>query len=107
MSELLRSSRVTGSPEIVQVASATTLEARSQVVHIQTASGAFTVTLPNVTKAIGVMIILNKTDASINAATIAHGGGSEGWTNLTMDAQNDKAVLISDGVAWHILNNIA
>ena len=101
----LQPNRRTDQPEAVNIAAAATLTKFQTYVRVETADGAFTLTLPHVTDAAGVIICITKIDSSANACTLADDGGAEDWSNLTIDAINDSVVLLSDGFKWHTLSN--
>ena len=71
--------------------------------------GAFTVTLPAAADAerlnFGMLYCVKKTDVSANAVTL-DGAGAEtidGAANVSLAAQFDTALLISDGTEWHLM----
>lgn len=61
--------------------------------------------LPPVREAAGQVISIRVHIANAQALTIAHQSDSLGWTNLTMDADGDFVVLMSDGVRWCVICN--
>lgn len=68
---------------------------------VDASSGAITITLPEVTLA--ARILVKKTDASINAVTVATPGSEtiDGSASLTISSQNEAYSLISDGLNWY------
>lgn len=81
-----------------------------KLVDADATSAAFTVTLPTVASAgDGFIIIVKKTDSSVNAVTI-DGAGAEtidGATTLVLSSQYDSAALRCDGTEWHVVSKTA
>lgn len=72
-------------------------------------SGAITVNLPPVSEAEGrfYSIICRGADA-VNTVTIADLDDSECWHgDIVMDGKCDRALMYSDGLAWHAFGNQA
>jgi len=69
-------------------------------------TGAITVTLPAAASCTGAGFVFKKTTADAVAVTL-DGNGAEtidgSATNAAMDAQYDTLSIISDGTAWHIV----
>jgi hypothetical protein len=70
-----------------------------------TATDSYTLTLPSVSDAMGMIFSFSATIANAKVITVAHAGDSENWTNLTLDTDNDRATLYSNGVAWCVIEN--
>jgi len=93
------------SKKFVSKSAAYTMTLSDCVVLVDT-STAFTITLPAVATADGIIYIFKKTDSAGNALTI-DGNASEtidgATTNTEIDAQYDMLVLICLNSAWHII----
>ncbi len=90
--------------------SATTLTLNQRVVRatVNTTYDSYTVTLPSVTEAAGLVFTIQVTVANSKALTLVDQDDSEDWSDLTFDTDADAAVLYSDGRKWWvILNDIA
>lgn len=90
----------------VDPAAAYQMTTQDYVVRPDTSSAAVTVTLPSVAEAAGRIYTVACRSAS-NAITLQDQDDSEAWTDLTLDAVGDKVALYSDGLAWHVINEIA
>lgn len=77
------------------------------VILADTSGGAFTVTLPVVADAAGLILVFVRTGAGANALTI-DGSGAEtingAANNADMDAQYDMLTLYCDGTEWFIIS---
>lgn len=83
-----------------------TLTVRDRVVRALTNStnGAFTITLPPVKEAAGLifsiyMISRNGTDD----ITLEDNKGDAGYSDVTFNLAADQLILYSDGYTWHVL----
>ena len=83
-----------------------TLTIADRVVRASTvsANGAFTITLPSVKEAAGLiftiyMVARNSTDD----ITIADNNDDSGLSDITLNLAADQVVLYSDGYLWHTL----
>jgi len=86
-----------------KVDEATSLTVRDRIVYCDAnaASAGFTVTLPNVSEARGmIFIIYAETDASSNNITVSDNSDSMGWSDITLDAADEYTLLMSDGRKW-------
>lgn len=76
------------------------------VIVASSAGGAFTITLPAVANAEGMILTVIKDDAAANAVTL-DGNGAEtingAATVATIDAQYDTITLYCDGTEWFII----
>lgn len=69
---------------------------------LDSTDGALTVTLPKVEQAAGLTFsFMCKTYSS--AITIQDNDDSDDWTNISLDAAQDGALLYSDGRKWWVL----
>lgn len=93
-------------PNVATKTSAYTVTATDGLVKCDATSAAFTVTLPTAVGMAGKIYIIKKIDASANAVTI-DGDGSEtidGSATVSLSAQWNKYVLMSDGSNWMVIN---
>ncbi len=83
-----------------------TITINDSIILVQSAGGAFTMTLPAASTAKGQILIIKKIDADANAVTL-DGDGAETIdgqaTNAEIDANYDMLMLICDGSEWHIV----
>jgi hypothetical protein len=83
-----------------------TLTALDQAVSANAASGAFTLTLPNVTTTApdGTLFSVKKTDSSANVVTIATTSSQliDGALTFLLTTQNQSVALLSNGTGWEI-----
>ena len=82
--------------------------ADSDFVLANATGGAFTVTLPPVVD--GALVGVKKTDSSGNAVTLKTSDSSTidgiaGSTGVACSAQYSTVVVVSDGVAWHVVSS--
>jgi len=92
------------------LSAATTLTVSAARVHVtgNTASDDWSLTLPPVAEAAGRFLSIYATIANSKTVTVQDQDDSVGWTDLTLDTDDDHALLYSDGLRWCvILNGIA
>ena len=77
-----------------------TLAVYEQIVHVTTAGGAFTLTMPNVTEAKGRTYSIHLVAGETTACTLTALGSLDWPGDFTLDATNDRVVLYSDGARW-------
>jgi hypothetical protein len=66
-----------------------------------------TITLPPVAKAAGLIITISATIADTAALTVQdYNDDSDVWADLTLDADNDRVALYSDGIQWWQFQNV-
>lgn len=89
---------------IKYVGAAATLKVTDQTV-VLTVTGAYTVTLPEVAEARGRMYSFTQSPGVTGTGdiTITDAGDDASFTDVIIDAENEKATLYSDGVHWHML----
>jgi len=69
-------------------------------------SDTWTLTLPPVGKAAGLIFTISVTVADTAQVAVAdYNDDSDVWTDLDMDADNDRVCLYSDGIQWWQLQN--
>lgn len=79
----------------------------SHSVHLVSSfGGALTVNLPNAADAVGVMMVVKKTDSSSNVITIAEdGGGGPDGRNYYLGAEGDFMQALSNGAEWFVISS--
>ena len=79
----------------------------SHSVHLVSSfGGALTVKLPNAASAVGVMMVVKKTDTSGNVVTVAEDGGSgPDRRNYYLGAQGDFVQMLSNGAEWFVISS--
>jgi hypothetical protein len=83
-----------------------TVQNGQTVVLASAASGAITITLPDAASTnTDRVILVKKTDASVNAVTIATTGGDtiDGASTKSLSTQYASYTFVSDGSNWHIV----
>jgi hypothetical protein len=71
-----------------------------------TGQAANTITLPPVAKAKGLIFTISATIAGSAALTVEdYNDDSDVWSDLTLDADNDRVALDSDGIQWWEFQN--
>jgi len=89
---------------------ATTLTVSAARVHgtVNTANDSWSLTLPPVAEAAGRLLSIYATVANSKVLTVQDQDDSVGWSDLTLDTDDDHVLLYSDGLRWCvILNGIA
>ena len=70
-------------------------------------SAATVITLPPVAESSGRLYsIFARTATSVNTVTIQDKGDSEAWTDIVLAADDDYAVIYSDGMKWYTLASL-
>ena len=79
----------------------------SHSVHLVSSfGGALTVNLPNAADAVGVMMVVKKTDSSSNVITIAENGGDgPDGRNYYLGAEGDFVQALSNGAEWFVISS--
>lgn len=82
------------------------IAATDNVVLLSASGGAFTATLPTAASVTGKVIIVKKTDSTLNAITIATTSSQtiDGSLTTTLNTQYEALTLVSDGSNWQITN---
>ena len=79
-----------------------------EVILADATAAAFVVTLPTAASVPGRRITVKKIDASVNAVTVASGGGTiDGAVSIALTAQNWALTVISGGANWWVVNQVA
>jgi len=89
--------------KVAFVTGAHPMSIRDYVVRADSTNGAFSLTLPPVTEAMGRIYAIHLSVWG-GDVTIQDQGDSEDWTDMIMGVDNDGAVLYSDGRKWWILH---
>jgi hypothetical protein len=79
----------------------------SHSVHLVSSfGGALIVKLPNAANAVGVMMVIKKTDSSSNVITVAEdaGSGPDG-RSYYLGAENDFLQVLSNGAEWFVISS--
>lgn len=91
--------------KILHLTADATLTPRDQAVRVSAspATGAITITLPNVSECRGLWFSIVARDADgTNTVTIQDQDESEYWAgDITMNGPGDVNLLYSDGMMWH------
>lgn len=79
----------------------------SHSVHLVSSfGGALTVNLPNAADAVGVMMVVKKTDTSGNVITVSEDGGDgPDGRSYYLGGENDFVQMVSNGAEWHVISS--
>jgi hypothetical protein len=79
----------------------------SHSVHLVSSfGGALTVKLPKASNAVGVMMVVKKTDSSTNVITVAEDGGNgPDGRSYFLGAENDFLQVLSNGAEWFVISS--
>ncbi len=90
--------------EFIDTSGSVDLDLSHSVHLVSSFGGALTVNLPLASTAVGVMMVVKKTDASGNVITVAEktGPGPDG-ANFFLGAENDYMMAISNGAEWFVI----
>lgn len=93
----------------VDVTEDTELSITDRTVVVGALSANITLTLPPVGEAIGKVFSVHTPTAGTDTQAVTledHYNDSVDWNgDFTLDADDDRILLYSDGRAWHVLNN--
>jgi len=93
---------------VVAVAAAYVVLATDEVVLADPTAAAFAVTLPNAATVKGRRVTVKKLTASVNAVTVASAGGTiDTAVSIAMATQNEALEVVSDGVNWLVVSQVA
>lgn len=86
-----------------KVAADKTLTVRDRIVYVDadSAEAGITMTLPNVSEAIGMIFVIYAETSDSNDITVQDNDEAMGWSDITLNADDEYTVLLSDGRAWH------
>lgn len=92
--------------EYIDTSGTVTLDLSHSVHLVSSFGGALTVTLPNAADAVGVMMVVKKTDASSNVITVSEDGGlGPDRHNYYLGAQGDFVQMLSNGAEWFVISS--
>ena len=92
--------------EFIDTSGSVNLDLSHSVHLVSSFGGALTVNLPNAADAVGVMMVVKKTDSSSNVITIKElsGNGPDG-RDYFLGAENDFMIAQSNGAEWFVLSS--
>lgn len=90
--------------EYIDASGTVTLDLSHSIHLVSSFGGALTVELPNAEDAVGVMMVVKKTDSSANVITITEndGNGPDG-RSYYLGAENDYMMAMSNGAEWFVI----
>ena len=90
--------------EFIDSSGTVTLDLSHSVHLVSSFGGALTVELPNAADAVGVMMVVKKTDSSSNVITVTEdsGAGPDG-KDFFLGAENDYVMMLSNGAEWFVI----
>jgi hypothetical protein len=89
---------------VLSVSASTVVTNAPSVVLVNASSGPITITVQNATTNNGKVYNIKKTDSTLNAVTIATGGGNiDGTATKTLAFQYDSLMLVSDGTNYYLI----
>ena len=91
--------------EFIDTSGTVTLDLSHSVHLVSSFGGALTVELPAASSAVGVMMVVKKTDSSSNVITVRENGaglGADG-KDFFLGAENDYVMAISNGAEWFVI----
>lgn len=92
--------------EYIDSSGTVTLDLSHSVHLVSSYGGALNVVLPAAASAVGVMMVVKKTDTSKNVITITESGGSGiDGTSFYLGAQNDYVMALSNGAKWFAISS--
>jgi len=92
--------------EFIDTTGTITLDLSHSVHLVSSFGGALTVRLPKASDAVGVMMVVKKTDTSANVVTVTEnaGAGPDG-KSYYLGAENDFVQMISNGAKWFVISS--
>ncbi|GJL84247.1 MAG: hypothetical protein DHS20C02_00220 [Micavibrio sp.] len=90
--------------EFIDTSGSVDLDLSHSVHLVSSFGGALIVNLPLASTAVGVMMVVKKTDSSSNVITVDEDGGpGPDGANFFLGAENDYMMAISNGAEWFII----
>ncbi len=90
--------------EFIDSSGSVTLDLSHSVHLVSSFGGALTVNLPNAADAVGVMMVIKKTDSSSNVITVKEvGGNGPDARDYFLGAENDYMMALSNGAEWFVI----
>jgi hypothetical protein len=68
-----------------------------------TATDAYTITLPPAAECVGRFFSISATIANSKNITVAHHSDSAGWSNAVLTVTNDRVLYYCDGFFWYLI----
>ncbi len=92
--------------EFIDTSGTVTLDISHSVHLVSSFGGALTVKLPSAASAVGVMMVVKKTDSSGNVITVSESGGTgPDGRSYYLGAENDFVQMISNGAEWFVISS--
>lgn len=92
--------------EFIDSSGTVSLDTSHSVHLVSSFGGALTVELPNAANAVGVMMVVKKTDSSGNVITVTEtGGAGPDGRSYYLGAENDFVQMISNGAEWFVISS--
>ena len=92
--------------EYIDSSGTVTLDISHSVHLVSSFGGALNVRLPNAANAVGVMMVVKKTDSSSNVITITESGGSgPDGRSYYLGAEGDFMQAVSNGAEWFVISS--
>lgn len=90
--------------EFIDSSGTVSLDLSHSVHLVSSFGGALSVELPNAGDAIGVMMVVKKTDSSSNVITVTEDGGAgPDGKDFFLGAENDYVMMLSNGAEWFVI----
>ncbi len=90
--------------EFIDASGTVSLDLSHSVHLVSSFGGALNVELPAAGDAVGVMMVVKKTDSSSNVITVTEDGGAGAdGKNFFLGAENDYVMMISNGAEWFVI----
>ena len=92
--------------EFIDSSGTVALDTSHSVHLVSSFGGVLSVELPNAANAVGVMMVVKKTDSSANVITVTESGGNgPDGRNYYLGAENDFVQMISNGAEWFVISS--
>lgn len=90
--------------EFIDTSGSVNLDTSHSVHLVSSFGGPLTVNLPNAADAVGVMMVVKKTDSSTNVITVKElSGPGPDAKDFFLGAENDYVMMISNGAEWFVI----
>ena len=70
-------------------------------------NGTYSITLPAVAQCVGMLFTFVQLGAGTGKVRLIDAGDDPSWSDLMINAQYGKMVILSDGICWHALAGTA
>lgn len=92
--------------EYIDASGTVSLDISHSVHLVSSFGGALTIQLPNAANAVGVMMVVKKTDSSSNVITITESGGNgPDGRSYYLGAEGDFMQAVSNGAEWFVISS--